>query len=91
MATSVETIASLLAKAGTPRGDGQPPAPADSKQKGVYWNKILRRWYSSIQLGRKKKYLGLFHSAAEAAAAWERAVREREAAKAAKRKGREEE
>jgi hypothetical protein len=80
MATSLETVAA----------DGRPPVAAEGSQKGVYWNKVWRRWYSTIQLGRKKKYLGAFHSPAEAAAAFEQAVREREAAKA-KRKGREEE
>jgi hypothetical protein len=80
MATPIETVAA----------DGQPPSgahrhdrwrTAEGRQQGVYWDKVMRRWYSTIQLGRKKKYLGWFHSPAEAAAAWEQAVREREAAK----------
>lgn len=52
------------------------------RRRGVYWNKVGRYWYSTIQLkDRKKKYLGAFRSPDEAAAAFECAVREREAAK----------
>jgi hypothetical protein len=58
-----------------------PPTDNMVRQKGAYWNKLWRVWYSAIAVGgRRKKYLGMFRTSAEAAAAFERAARERDEA-----------
>jgi hypothetical protein len=46
------------------------------RTKGVYWHKQRQCWQSNITISGKKKHLGVFKTAAEAAAAFERASRE---------------
>jgi len=50
-------------------------ATSTSKVLGVYWSKRERRWYASISVGPKRKYLGSFKSIADARAAREVAER----------------
>lgn len=46
------------------------------RPKGVYWRKDNRRWCSNITVGGKKRHLGYFATAIEAAVAFEQAARE---------------
>ena len=47
-----------------------------SKFKGVCWHKGANKWLSSIEINRKSKYLGLFHSEEEASEAYQNALKE---------------
>lgn len=38
-----------------------------SGYKGVSWNKFAKKWSAAIKINRKKKYLGYFHRAVDAA------------------------
>lgn len=47
-----------------------------SKYKGVYWNKSACKWMSSIYIGGKRKYLGLFTDEHEAHLAYQKKLLE---------------
>jgi hypothetical protein len=46
-----------------------------SKYRGVYWNKLGKKWKVTIRYGGKKNHLGSFKDEEEAARAYDRAAR----------------
>lgn len=47
-----------------------------SKYKGVHWHNHTKKWKAEIKINGKKKYLGVFISEEDAAAAYDTAARE---------------
>lgn len=47
-----------------------PNREGSSRYKGVYWHKQHGKWCASIQVGKRRKHIGLFHSEAAAAEAY---------------------
>jgi hypothetical protein len=46
-----------------------------SQYKGVTWHKSAQRWQAQIEVARKTRYLGLFHSELDAARAYDAAAK----------------
>ena len=48
---------------------------SSSKFKGIWWDKRVKKWQVSIQIGKKRKHLGYFHNEIEAAKAYDTAAK----------------
>jgi len=47
-----------------------------SKFKGVYWNKVRRKWQARVSLNGKRPYLGSFNNELDAAKAYDKKAKE---------------